>query len=146
MMENWNETVKDEDLVIHLGDVCMRADEAIESIFQKLRGEKILIRGNHDTRQTEWYTKKLGFTNVYPYLVIDDTLLCHYPLIKTKYTREKEAKKIDELISIYNEQNLKKVIHGHVHNRSTNLKNHYNVSVEVINYTPIDINELMETK
>jgi len=74
---------------------------------------------------------------------MDDILLCHYPLKTNEYSREKEIRKIKVLENVYQMNDIKHVIHGHVHQRSTNLPNHYNVSVEVINYTPIEINDLL---
>lgn len=50
IIEKWNATVKDEDIVYHLGDVMMGADlEAGLRLVQKLKGQKYLAFGNHDT-------------------------------------------------------------------------------------------------
>ena len=39
---------------------------------------------------------------------------------------------------------LKYVVHGHTHNRNVDVLGHYNCSVEQINYTPIELNLLLE--
>jgi calcineurin-like phosphoesterase family protein len=48
LIERWNEVVKPDDYVYHLGDfaLCSRAQE--EAIFKALNGHKVIIRGNHD--------------------------------------------------------------------------------------------------
>ena len=45
IVQNWNKTVKQKDIIYHLGDVCW----GLPDIFlKKLNGYKILIQGNHD--------------------------------------------------------------------------------------------------
>jgi calcineurin-like phosphoesterase family protein len=47
-----------EDLLIHLGDVCMGKDEWIHQMFiETLNCKKILIRGNHDLKTNNWYMR-----------------------------------------------------------------------------------------
>jgi len=43
---------------------------------------------------------------------------------------------------IFNRFNLKKVIHGHIHNKNISLENHFNVSVENIDYAPINLKNI----
>lgn len=50
ILTKWNETVKDGDLVYHLGDVMLGADlQGGLRLVSKLKGEKYLAYGNHDT-------------------------------------------------------------------------------------------------
>jgi len=53
VMRRWQETVKDEDVVIHLGDLSF--EEEWVNRMGKLPGKKILIIGNHDRLTTEAY-------------------------------------------------------------------------------------------
>jgi len=46
MVEKWNAVVKPHDKVYHLGDVVMRVKDL--DILNRLNGDKVLIRGNHD--------------------------------------------------------------------------------------------------
>ena len=48
IINNWNNIVTENDTVYHLGDFCLFSDEEIKNIFNKLNGNKILIRGNHE--------------------------------------------------------------------------------------------------
>lgn len=135
LISNWNSIVKDEDFVFHLGDVGLPnkpGDEwnSLEHIFSRLKGNKILILGNHDRKSAAYY-KSLGFSKVYQgHLKINEELwLSHMPLNNLK----------PNVINI----------HGHIHDQVLELSSKYiNVSVEVINYTPIELSTLLkgETK
>ena len=48
IINNWNSIIKEDDTIYHLGDFCLSNDDEIKSIFNRLNGNKILIRGNHD--------------------------------------------------------------------------------------------------
>ena len=48
LIENWNDTVKPEDVVYHLGDFGFLNTEEYSEYLNKLNGHIILFRGNHD--------------------------------------------------------------------------------------------------
>lgn len=53
MIENWNAVVSRGDRVIHVGDFAHRIDEKrLKKIFGALNGQKFLLIGNHDRRDT----------------------------------------------------------------------------------------------
>lgn len=125
---NWNATVKDEDIVYHLGDFCFKYDRPrTTELVQQLNGHKILIMGNHDNRHTVTKWKEMGFEEAYKEpLVLNDTfVLSHWPVIDP---------------DLFN-------IHGHIHNYQREeffKQTAMCVSVEMINYTPISLKEVME--
>lgn len=48
--------LREEDILIHLGDVCLGNEKANhETIIQPLPCKKILVRGNHDGKSNNWY-------------------------------------------------------------------------------------------
>lgn len=59
--KRWNETVKAEDTVIHLGDVILHKKSAIAEILAALNGRKILVRGNHDRKEGCAWWMQHGF-------------------------------------------------------------------------------------
>jgi len=135
IIQNWNNTVKKDDIVYHLGDFAIGWDksfktkkECYKNLMSKLNGKKYLIRGNHDKETIQFY-KDIGFIEVYDYFVLDNNLLIHYPF-------ENKNLKIFEILNNFNYKNYENVFHGHIHNRNTNIKNHINVSIENINYIP----------
>ena len=48
LIRNWNAKVTEKDTVYVLGDISWYNDETTATIFNSLKGHKILIKGNHD--------------------------------------------------------------------------------------------------
>ena len=125
LISRWNSTVTAEDTVYHLGDFGADGNEA--EILGRLNGKKILIKGNHDTRCNS-EDRSLGFSEVYDYPIIVDGfwILSHD--------------------SLYVNENMPYAnLFGHVHNSPVvkdYSKQHYCVSAERINYTPISFDQV----
>lgn len=81
LIKNWNETVSNKDLVIHLGDFALGSRDYTASIIKKLNGKKYLIMGNHDNFSESFYREN-GFDKVssFPIIYNDFFLLSHAPL------------------------------------------------------------------
>ena len=82
LIKNWNDTVSPEDTVYILGDFGMSdSKEDTIRLCKLLNGRKILIIGNHDTNEPEWY-RQCGFTEVSPWPIIYKGfwILSHEPL------------------------------------------------------------------
>lgn len=78
MIQNWNEMVKPGDKVYHLGDVFYKSSNP-DNIAKRLNGDKVLILGNHDRREAQWYLKY--FRDVRGTNHIDGNyLLSHFPI------------------------------------------------------------------
>lgn len=76
----WNETVKPNDEVRHLGDFCFRNDKPVEWYIKQLHGKIHLIRGNHDDKEA-WKHKHLFASYAEAeYLRLDDErmYMLHY--------------------------------------------------------------------
>ncbi len=126
LIKGWNETVGDDDRVFVLGDwldvTRVKSRSCDITVFQKLRGKKFLIRGNHDMESDEFY-KACGFIKIYEYPIILENfwILSHEPL--------------------YVNNNMPYAnIYGHIHG-SDMYKDYsphsYCVSAERIGYSPI---------
>ena len=76
MVKAWNERVRPNDKVYHLGDVVINR-RALD-IMSRLNGDKVLIRGNHDIFKLEDYTKH--FRDVRGYHVMNGMILSHIPV------------------------------------------------------------------
>lgn len=124
LIENWNRVVGTDDKVYHLGDVAFKNAHSIDSIFPRLNGRKVLIKGNHDVLKPSTYLKH--FYDIRACHQLDGIILAHIPLHPESLGRWKGQ------------------IHGHVHGRSLPDRRYYNVSVEVINYTPIEFGVVRE--
>ena len=118
LIQLWNETVNKNDVVFMLGDFAFGKD-IIPQIVPLLNGEKILIKGNHDTYPNEFY-RKCGFKEVSKYpILFDFYLMSHEPL------------QLSETTPYFN-------FYGHVHNDNKYIDNATSkcVSVERIGYRP----------
>lgn len=81
LIKNWNECVREGDTVYVLGDLALCPFRDFEPIAKRLKGRKILIRGNHDAYSEGQYARA-GFT-VYHELKMklagSIVRLSHYP-------------------------------------------------------------------
>jgi len=115
MIQAWNQTVKPQDHVYHLGDVAFGPI----GIVQKLNGHKRLVLGNHDFEKMQGY-HTVGFQKIYGMKRLGALWLTHAPL----HPEQIGGKVLGN-------------VHGHIHERSSPVGQYFNVSVERIGYTPI---------
>ena len=83
LIERWNNKVKNDDTVYILGDISWDTVENTIDIFQQLKGNKILIKGNHDTNKLCRVLKEQHLIeSSYDYLEINDNgkfiIMSHY--------------------------------------------------------------------
>jgi calcineurin-like phosphoesterase family protein len=76
MVKMWNETVGPKDKVYHLGDVVINRKAL--PIMDRLNGDKVLIRGNHDIFRDDEYRKY--FRELRAYHVMNGMILSHIPI------------------------------------------------------------------
>jgi calcineurin-like phosphoesterase family protein len=76
MIKRWNETVRPNDKVYHLGDVVINR-KALKTLH-RLNGDKVLIRGNHDIFRDDEY--RLFFRELRAYHVMNGMILSHIPI------------------------------------------------------------------
>ncbi len=56
ILKNCLDMIKEDDTLIHLGDICIGNDkESHAKYIEPIKGTKILVRGNHDKRSDNWY-------------------------------------------------------------------------------------------
>ena len=197
IVDNWSETVKDDDTVLVLGDTswAMNLNEAKSDldIIESLPGKKIFIKGNHDY----WWTSISKLNSMYDntkflqnnFYTYNDYAICgtrgwidpNSDKFNSKdakiYAREQirirlsldaakksgfnkfivmihyppfgEENKESELMKIFQEYNVEKVIYGHLHGPSNvkaiegliNGVEYIMTSCDFINFDPIKILE-----
>lgn len=76
MVRRWNETVRPNDKVYHLGDVVINRKAL--STLSRLNGDKVLIKGNHDIFRLEEYTPY--FRDIRGSHVMNGLILTHIPV------------------------------------------------------------------
>lgn len=129
IVKRWNEVVSKEDTVFHLGDFMLYSktrEEAAKEIMSRLNGTKHLVLGNHDGSNRQM--KCLGFDSV------------------SKVATEKIAglsirmTHVPDFNSVEHEINLC----GHVHDAWLRKGNVINVGVDVWDFKPRTLFELLQ--
>ena len=89
LISNWNSAVTNQDTVYILGDFCWGKKPDWIKILDKLNGNKVLIRGNHDLKNMSFNLKN-KFADIKNYKEIDDNgrtvIMCHYPILAYKHS------------------------------------------------------------
>ena len=117
LVKRINARVGRRDILLVLGD-CGDLE-----YVKQLRGYKVLICGNHDAGKTNY---EGVFDEIYsgPLMIGEKLLLSHEPV---------------DVPWAFN-------IHGHIHDpRHKDDNNHLNVCSDIINYTPINLNQLLKS-
>lgn len=76
MVRRWNDRVRPNDKVYHLGDVVINRKSLVT--MSRLNGDKVLIRGNHDIFPDVEYRKY--FRELRAYHVMNGMILSHIPI------------------------------------------------------------------
>ena len=122
MIECWNNVVKDGDIVYHLGDVFF---DNGHTVLSRLKGRKRLLLGNHDNGKSKHLQdnfQKVLLWRMFPEFGL---LLTHVPVHP-------------DSLGVKAQKN----VHGHLHQNLIADDRYINVSVECINYTPVNIETL----
>ena len=140
LVRRHNERVRKNDKCYFLGDVVIAKKNL--AILNRLNGDKVLIRGNHDIYKLQDYAEY--FRDIRGYHVMNGLILSHIPIHLESLAR------------------FRKNIHGHLHAnqvmklRGVNVASgellysdqvdprYYNVSVERTNFAPILFEDLLQ--
>jgi calcineurin-like phosphoesterase family protein len=147
-IKHWNEVVEDEDLVIHLGDFSFASPDYTRDILDCLRGHKRIVLGNHDSSAKKM--EEIGFEKVW-----GNRKQAKYGdnQFWMRYTVNTGNREVPLVLSHAPLPDLKGFgqfnIHGHIHSNNHpqeigGIKPwHVNVSVDVNNYYPVNINDIL---
>lgn len=133
IIKNWNDMVKPQDKIYHLGDVFFGSQERFNSIHRRLNGQKRLLPGNHDPIKflsgknplnSQHYFQKIQLWRLFK---DHNFIATHVPVHETTFRTSVD----------YN-------VHGHVHENSLESINYINISLENTNYKPVHIDELIK--
>jgi calcineurin-like phosphoesterase family protein len=120
IVDSWNSTVAEEDRVIVVGDLSagvMGRYEDLRALIVRLKGQKILIRGNHDHQTNRWY-ETAGFCLVTDWVLHGDILFIHKPATSFNLDVVKIKEQIEPRL----------IVHGHIHDMRPNIPGHFNVA------------------
>jgi len=118
LIQNWNNTVSPNDKVYHLGDIGFKSWAKLSETLARLNGTKVLIKGNHDNFKLSQYAQH--FKDVRGSHTLDKFILTHIPIHPESLARWRAN------------------LHGHLHSNSLDDDRYMNLSVEQIDFTPVD--------
>lgn len=126
LIQRWNERVKPDDVVWHLGDFAFhKSKEQLITLFDRLNGHKCLITGNHDHSDT----RRLLWTNIKALTTLNldkmPIVLCHYGM--RVWDRSHHG-------SLH--------LYGHSHNTLPGNNQSLDVGVDCWDYRPVNIDEI----
>lgn len=128
LIDQHNDIVKDDDIVIFVGDFGFCGNTVGKELLSRMNGYKIIVLGNHDVYHGK--IKNFGYDELYVLkeLVYNNQklVITHFPFLGVEDTHLN--------------------IHGHVHkggHYDTEYTNHFNVNCEFINYSPIHIDKIL---
>ena len=118
IIRRWNSRVTADDVVFHLGDFSLSKGSDVKKYMARLNGTIVWIKGNHDSKT-----------------IIKDLTI-------------QFGGKMWQLVHEPQDSAWEFVLHGHVHNNWKIKKTHrqtlVNVGVDVHNFYPITMNEIIE--
>ena len=125
LVENHNKVVTSKDKVFMLGDICWNVDAM--KYVRRMNGYKVLIMGNHDKQHIKSYYGTFQDCKGVLYFNHDDirAVLTHFPVHPNQL-----------------EYRLTHNFHGHGHRNSVDDPRYVNMCMEVLDYTPINIEEV----
>lgn len=130
LIKNWNDTVRPDDLVYHLGDFSFQSDQYVH----RLNGKIILVKGNHDNGK---YSRLFeGVVEFVPMKIAEfNCFLIHTPIDPSgQYKKGREPD-----FTILDRYDF--VICGHVHEKWKTCGKNINVGVDIWG-KPIHIDDL----
>lgn len=153
-LKAWHDIVGKDDVICLLGDMAFSNVAYWFARMQELPGKKFLLLGNHDKNRLSWY-EKWGFEEVVPFGTsqfirydLGNILLTHVPAFESVLTTyddrfkglaKKHEKEFDGSSCILN-------IHGHTHGLAKENHKTFDVSLECIDYAPIELEQVIERK
>ena len=127
-VQRWNSVVSPEDKVYHLGDVSWRYGPLLDSLMSRLNGKKRLLIGNHDKIKGTNLVNHFQKVELWRPFGTEGFICSHVPIHRGSFRGDGVVLNV----------------HGHVHRRTLSDPDYMNVSVEVIDYTPVPMDVVLE--
>jgi calcineurin-like phosphoesterase family protein len=157
MIQLWNETVKPDDIVYHLGDFAFGPQVRIREVISQLNGYKTLVMGNHDKKTVGWW-EDAGFHKVFkprygesvPFAIFSRTdgaietvfRMSHFPFQDVMgeyddrdYLTPRAPVRAETTVPL---------VHGHVHEAWRLKPGLVNVGCDVWDYKPVPLSKVLE--
>ena len=126
MVRRWNERVRPNDTVYHLGDFTLKGADVGSKILARLMGRKTLIVGNHDRDPV---VRNQMWDYAAPYLEINEggyrIVLCHYAMRVWRSSHHNAL-----------------MLYGHSHGNLPGNSQSLDVGVDAWDFRPVTLDEI----
>ena len=149
LVDAWNDRVRPDDEVWHLGDVALgRLDETL-GVVTRLHGRKFLVPGNHDRcwpghREAGAWSRRYtdaGFGLLPETTTLDvagtPAVVCHFPYVGDSHGADRHVEHRPEDRGGW-------LLHGHVHDAWRQRGRMINVGVDVWDYAPVHLDTVAD--
>lgn len=121
IIENWNNVVKRDDKVIHLGHFALGGEKYNEfdimGLIMRLNGHIHLVAGNHDSKtKLQLYAQRMA---VMPPFTQDGCWFTHNPIHSYEFDGDRDARGYIH----YN-------VHGHMHDHDVGDRRYFNAGID----------------
>ena len=151
MLIQWhNELVKPNDIFYHLGDLALgRFEDSIKKAA-RLQGEKFLVPGNHDrVWSTEKESRQERFRPMYEeagYSILPEKVLFMFDkgvqAVLSHLPSEGDSQKEERYKDMRPDDSFP-ILCGHVHDEWTTKGRNFNVGVDVHDFRPVHLDEVL---
>lgn len=140
LIDNWNATVTDDDIVYNLGDLTLGNPPVVTSIMKQLHGKTRLIYGNHD-----YWMKSKKARDYFLSIDREKVLTFKYNGKELRLLLTHFPRKLEEVDADF-------IIYGHIHNNEHDPYWEYqrthprvlNACVDVNDFKPVTLEQLIE--
>lgn len=132
LITKWNQKVKKEDIVFHLGDFAFGSVSKSIEIKEQLNGHIVHIMGNHDWSSRKGYLLYKEKYNKLNMFIGEFTVALHHKPIDFDKSTNPDLKEIDYCIC------------GHVHEKWLWSGKNYNVGVDVHDFAPVSYDSVLD--
>jgi len=151
LINNWNSVVKSEDVVYHLGDFTLKNLKEFKSYCRRLSGNILIVPGGHDHRWIEQSKSSSYVDNLSAICyTIEGTVRLMSPLLSLELNNEdSDYPSVIVLchyaMRVWDRSHYGSIhLYGHSHGNLPPIKNTMDVGVDVNNFYPISLEEVLE--
>ena len=128
MIDRWNSAISKSDTVYHLGDFAFGTVTKMGRIMNRLNGNKILIKGNHDNYKN---MKKLSWSSIHDVKEVSvgdqKIFLSHYPHRAWNNSYR----------GVWH-------LYGHVHGNLEGIGKSFDIGVDIWDFSPVHFDQVKE--
>ena len=153
LISRWNAVVEPGDTVYIIGDFCWKVESDWLRILAKLKGNKVLIKGNHDLKKMYGKLKK-EVQDIRDIKIVMDgkysVVMCHYPLLFYQHDHYENSIMLCGHVHLTTENDDLEKWRNEIRSGNANCKGNFGNIINVgcmlpyMDYTPRTLEEILK--